>query len=130
VSPYEELRALPQRYARAVDDREIDALASLFHPDAVITGARGTQPLEEWLEAMRAPRAFPQSMHVMCEPLISLDESVGTAALDTYAVVHQLSEPASGKGDLTLGMRYLDDTVVHEGRWVIARRTARTLWMR
>lgn len=130
MSPHEELRALLQRYARAVDDREIDTLTSLFHPDAVVSGARGIQPLDEWLETMRGPRAFPQSMHVICEPLISLDEGAGTASLDTYAIVHQLSEPGSGKGDLTMGVRYLDDTVVHQGRWVIARRTARTLWMR
>jgi hypothetical protein len=130
VSPYEALRALLQRYARAVDDREIDILTSLFHPEAVITGTSGTLPVDEWLATMRAPRAFPQSMHVIGEPLIALDEAAGTAALDTYAIVHQLSEPASGKGDLTLGMRYLDDTVVYRGTWVIARRSALTLWMR
>jgi SnoaL-like domain len=130
VNPYEELRALLQRYARAVDDREIDILTSLFHPEAVITGSSGTLPVDEWLKTMQAPRAFPQSMHAIGEPLIALDEATGTAALDTYAIVHQLSGPESGKGDLTLGMRYLDDTVVHEGRWVFARRTARTLWVR
>jgi ketosteroid isomerase-like protein len=130
VSPHEELRALLQRYARAVDERDIDTLTSLFHPDAVVTGTGGTQPLEEWLKTMRAPRAFPQSMHVICEPLIALDEAGATATLDAYAIVHQLSEPASGTGDLILGMRYLDDAVVHRGRWVFARRTARTLWMR
>jgi hypothetical protein len=130
VSDYEELRALMQRYARAADDRDIAALTYLFHPDAEITGARGTQGLEEWLDTMRAPRAFPQSMHMIGYPLIDLAEGGSSARLDTYAVVHQLSEPASGNNDLTLGIRYLDDTVVHESRWVIRKRLARTLWMR
>jgi SnoaL-like domain len=130
VNPYEELRALLQRYARAVDDRNIDILTTLFHPFAVITGTRGSQNVDEWLETMRAPRAFPQSMHMIGEPLIELDEASGAAILDTYAVVYQLSEPSSGKEDLTLGLRYIDDAVVDRGHWVFARRTARTLWMR
>jgi SnoaL-like domain len=69
-------------------------------------------------------------MHMMGCPLIELGEEGSEAHLDTYAVVHQLSEPGSGNADLTLGIRYLDDTVVYDGRWVIQRREARTLWMR
>ena len=69
VTPHEELRALLQRYARAADERDVAALAELFHPDAEIVGSRGTQSLEEWLETMRAPRAFPTSMHMIGDPL-------------------------------------------------------------
>jgi hypothetical protein len=50
--------------------------------------------------------------------------------LDTYAVVHQLSDPKSGANDLTLGIRYFDEAVLHEGRWVVKKRVANTLWMR
>jgi hypothetical protein len=130
MSAYEELRALVQRYARAADDRDVDALAALFHPDAVIDGARGTQTREAWLESMRAPRSFPSSMHVLGDPLIGLDEEAQRGTLDTYAVVYQLGDAGAGQQDLTLGIRYFDDVAVHEGRWVIRRRTARTLWMR
>lgn len=122
----DELRNLVQRYARAADERDVDALASLFHPDAVITGARGEQDLEGWLDGMRGPRAFPTSMHVLGDPLIELDGD--TARLDTYAVVYQLG--GEGQGDMTLGIRYLDDVVRHADRWVIRRRTATTVWMR
>jgi len=45
-------------------------------------------------------------------------------------VVFQLSDPTSGRGDLTLGIRYLDHAVVHEGNWVFLLRQATTLWMR
>jgi hypothetical protein len=131
VNDYEELRALMQRYARAVDDRDIPALAKLFHPAAEISGtARGASNLDEWLDAMSAPRAFPQSMHMIGCPLIELREDGSGAYLDTYAVVHQLSDPKSGADDLTLGIRYLDEAVVHEGRWVLKKRVASTLWMR
>lgn len=129
MNPYEELRGLLQRYARAVDDRDIEALEALFHPEAEITGARGALGLEAWLDTMRAPRTFPQSMHMIGDPLIDL-RNAEAADLDTYAVVHQLSDPASGQGDLTLGIRYLDEAVLHEERWVFVRRDSRTLWMR
>ena len=86
--------------------------------------------IDEWLDTMRAPRTFPTSMHVLGDPLITWSRGRTEAALDTYAVVYQLSEPGSGGGDLTLGIRYLDDVERLSGRWVIRRRTARTLWMR
>ena len=127
---HEELRSLVQRYARAADERDVDELAALFHPDAEVTGARGTQAIDQWLDTMRAPRTFPVSMHVLGDPLITLEPGADRAALDTYAVVYQLSEPGSDGGDLTLGIRYLDDVERLSGRWVIRRRTAQTLWMR
>ncbi len=130
MNAHEELRALVQRYARAADDRDVAALASLFHPDAELTGARGTQTLEDWLATMAAPRAFPTSMHLMGDPLIELDAGAEGASLDTYAVVYQLSDPGSETADLTLGIRYLDRAVVHTGRWVLRQRISRTLWMR
>ncbi len=130
MNAHEELRALGQRYARAADDRDLRALAELFHPDAEITGARGTQTLHEWLETMRGPRTFPVSMHLIADPLIVLHEGEAHATVDSYAVVYQLSEPGSGAADLTLGIRYVDEVVLDRGRWVIRRRNARTLWMR
>jgi ketosteroid isomerase-like protein len=123
---HEALRALGQRYARAADERDVDALAALFHPDAVITGARGELGLEAWLDTMRGPRTFPTSMHVLGDPLIELDGD--TAHLDTYAVVHQLG--GEGQGDMTLGIRYLDEAVRSGDGWVIRRRTASTVFMR
>lgn len=119
-----------QVYARAADDRDIDLLMALFHPEAEITGARGSQALDQWIETMRGPRTFPVSMHVLGDPIIELATTGNKATLDTYAVVYQLSEPGSDNGDLTLGIRYFDEVVRHEGRWVIRRREAKTLWIR
>jgi hypothetical protein len=128
VSPHDALQALLQRYARAVDQRNIDTLAELFHPGAEISGSGGRLSLEQWLETMRAPRAFPSSMHLIGDPLITLEEGSDVAILDTYAVVYQLGD--EGSDDLTLGIRYLDDAERYEGRWVFRRRTADTMWMR
>jgi hypothetical protein len=129
VTAHDELRAMLQRYARAVDRRDIDGLAELFRPDATIVGTGGIQTLQEWLEDMRAPRAFPTSMHVLGDPLVTLGEGGTDATLDTYAVVYQVGDPGSG-GGLTLGINYLDEAHLEEGRWVFTRRESRTVWMR
>jgi len=130
VTAHDGIRTLMQRYARAVDDRDLVTLEALFHPQADITGARGSQTLAEWLETMRAPRSFPVSMHLLGEPLISHRDGSDEATADTYAVVHQIGDAAAGQGDLTLGMRYLDQLVVAGGRWVIRSRSSRVVWMR
>jgi hypothetical protein len=125
-SDHEALRALGQRYARAADDRDVDALAALFTPDAVVVGTRGELDLDGWLDTMRGPRAFPTSMHVLGDPLIELDGD--TAHLDTYAVVYQLG--GEGQTDMTLGIRYVDDAVRTDAGWAIHRRSATTVFMR
>jgi hypothetical protein len=50
--------------------------------------------------------------------------------VDSYAVVYQLSDPTSGRADLTLGVRYMDEVVLEVGRWVIRHRIVQTLWIR
>jgi hypothetical protein len=128
--PHEELRALLQRYARAADARDVDGLAACFDPEAEVVGSRGRQTVAEWLDTMRGPRAFPVSMHVLGDPLLAVDDDGARAELDTYAVVYQLGDRAAGGGDLTLGIRYRDEAVLRDGRWVLRRRVAETLWMR
>lgn len=123
VSDADRLRALLQRYARAVDARDAAALRALFHPEAVLDGARGRQSVDEWLEAMSAPRDHTTSMHFLGEPLIHLEGD--TASMDTYAVVYMVN---SGRPELTLGIRYVDEAVRREGEWVIRSRRAETLW--
>ncbi len=125
---HEQLRALMQRYARAADARDIPGLRALFHPEATIDGARGPQSLAQWLEAMAGPRAYPASMHFLGDPLIRLDGA--SAELDTYAVVYQIGERASGQTDLTLGIRYLDTVERSDGGWLIRNRRAETVWVR
>ncbi len=126
----DELRNLLQRYARAADDRDVEALAAVFHPEATIDGARGSMTLDAWLDTMRGPRAFPTSMHVLGDPLIELPDGKDTGVLDTYAVVYQLGDRDAGQDDLTLGVRYVDGVRRVDGRWRIHHRTGTTLWMR
>jgi hypothetical protein len=133
VVDLEQLRALGQRYARAVDGADYDALRELFHVDAVIEGVRGVAPRDEYVATMRtSPRAYERSMHLLADPLISLEPGADTATLDTYAVVYQLRAIRSdgeGGGNATLGMRYVDEAVRDGDAWRIRHRRATLVWM-
>jgi hypothetical protein len=127
----EQLRRMTQRYARAVDARDIDAVAALFHPDASVDGARGALAINAYIDGMRnAPPMFESGMHVLGDPLIDLEPGADTARMDTYAVVYQFRPADSAEPDLVLGIRYLDDMVRHEGQWLIHHRQALNLWAR
>lgn len=124
----EQLRALGQRYARAADDRDYDAMADLFHPDAVVDGLRGESPIAEYLDAARStPPSFETSMHVLGDPVIALEPGADEATLDAYAVVYQVNAHVGG-GNMTLGMQYLDRCERRDGVWRIRHRATRMRW--
>jgi hypothetical protein len=127
----EVLRTFPQRYSRAIDARDIDAVSELFDPDGVVEGARGTLPVPEYLDGLRTmPKTFASSMHVLGNPLIELEPGADAAHTDTYAVVYQLDRIAEPGGDMMLGMRYLDDFLRIDGQWKIHHRKAIMLFTR
>jgi hypothetical protein len=127
----EVLRQFPQRYARAVDGRDHDALTALFDPDGEVDGTYGQQAVADYLETMRLrPNTGGTSMHVLADPLIDLQPGATTARMDTYAVVYQVPAPDSDAEPRTLGMRYVDELVRRDGQWRIHHRVARMLWMR
>jgi uncharacterized protein (TIGR02246 family) len=127
----EALRQFPQRYARAVDERDHEALAALFDPDGDVDGTFGQLPVAEYLETMRTrPDTGGTSMHVLADPLIDLQPGAATARMDTYAVVYQIPAPDGDGEHRQLGMRYVDDLVRRDGAWRIHHRVARMLWMR
>jgi hypothetical protein len=50
--------------------------------------------------------------------------------MDTYAVVYQLGDSKDGAGDLTMGIRYLDQVVLVGDDWLFERRESQILWVR
>jgi len=126
----EALRQLPQRYARAIDARDIDAVAQLFDPDGSVDGLRGQAAVPAYLDGLRAMPQTGSTMHVLGDPLIELDEGAGEAHLDTYAIVYQLRPAESPEPDGMLGMRYLDDVVRVGAAWLIHHRRSVLLWSR
>ncbi len=125
----EQLRQLPQRYARAVDFRDNDALSALFDPNGNVSGMRGDAAVPDYLAGLRdMPKTFESSMHAMGEPLIDLAPGADEGATDTYAVVYQVGS-LTGGANMTLGMRYVDQVKRSGDGWVIHQRTTSTIWM-
>lgn len=120
----EALRNLGQRYARAVDDGNYDALTACFTADAVIDGVRGRTTVGDFVAALRT-KPDGRSLHVLGAPLLDFDADADVALLDTYAVVHQWSPEVPRS---TLAVRYLDDAVRSTDGWRIAHRQTVLLW--
>lgn len=131
----EALRALVQQYSRAIDARDIDAVAALFDPEGRVDGVRGSSSVPDYLAGLRGSPPAGSSMHVLGDPLIELDPGADVARLDTYAVVHQIGAPGTDTHTM-LGIRYIDEAVrvadadsLH-GRWLIRHRATTLLWAR
>jgi ketosteroid isomerase-like protein len=118
------------RYAKSLDDRDFDAVAACFTPDAHVTYsgvalAPGRQAIVGYLQGLRSLIA---STHIMSLPVIDLDGD--RAHVETSGLAF-LVVPVSGGEPVvrTRGLRYADDFVRVDGAWLIARRVHRCDWM-
>ena len=126
----EAIRQIPQRFARAIDERDIDALSLLFDPEGEIeTGGRAV-PVTDFLADLRdRPRAFDTSMHLLADPLVEVDAAAGTASMDVYALVVQVGR-TDGGSDMMLGVRYLHALRRAADGWRIVHRASDIRWIR
>jgi ketosteroid isomerase-like protein len=108
------------RYARALDDRDFDAVAACFTADAQVTYsgvalAPGRAAIVDYLQGLRSLIA---STHIMSQPVIDLHE--GGARVETSGLAFLVADS---------GLRYVDEFVLEDGRWLIAERVHRCDWM-
>lgn len=129
ASDRSELVDLLARYGRALDDRDFDAVAECFTPDAQVTysGTRlapGRAAIVEYLQGLRSLIA---STHVMGLPVIDLDGDL--ARMETTGLAYLVAPTDDGPVVRTRGLRYRDLAVKHGGRWMIVERVHRCDWM-
>jgi hypothetical protein len=67
-------------------------------------------------------------MHFMGNQLIEVDGE--TASCETYAIAYHRRQDGVEKKDRVVALRYLDDLVRRDGRWLIARRFVNVEWQR
>ena len=127
------------RYFMAIDRRDWPLLRTCFADDVegVYEGIRvagGVDALMRFFTG-RSEYRFPVeivnlrlSMHFAGNHLSEVDGDRATA--QTYALAHLIDEPATGPRMRTRGLRYLDDLVRVDGRWLIRRREHILDWMR
>lgn len=117
-----ELAELIARYALAVDDRDIEAIAALFTPDGAfrsqdgVMNARGTEAV---LEQFRGRfRALKLSNHFSHDHVFQFgaDPDAATGLITAHAEVWRNGRALIG------ALRYQDSYRRHQGRWCFADR--------
>ena len=125
------------RYARGIDRRNWDFLASAFHLGAAIHQGDFKGSIEEMIESIKARHAaIKQSAHLMTNILIEFDGPDG-AVVETYYLAYLRYDallaivrtaligggaPESGKIDMRSLGRYIDRFERRDGHWRIAKR--------
>lgn len=124
-----EVRELVARYGLAVDDRDIDALAALFTPDAVfrsqdgVMNAQGRAAIIEQFHGRFA--ALKATNHVAHDQIIELDADDPDRAI---GLVSSHAEVWRNGRALVAALRYRDRYERHQGRWCFAERTLSFLY--
>jgi hypothetical protein len=125
------------RYARGIDRRNWDFLASAFHPGAEIHQGDFKGSIEQMIENVKLRHAaIEQSAHLMTNILIEFDGPDG-AVVETYYLAYLRNDglpaimrtaltgggaPEAGKIDMRSLGRYIDRFERRDGHWRIARR--------
>ena len=117
------------RYARGVDRRDLDLVASCFMPDASYEGALARGTIADALARLGDRLArYDGTMHFVGNQLIEIRGD--TASSETYVVAyHRLANEGAARL-FTVGVRYLDELVRDGEQWRIRRRIVRTDWQR
>ena len=125
------------RYARGIDRRNWDFLASAFHPGAQVHQGDFNGSIEAMIESVKVRHAaIEQSAHLMTNILIEFD-GPDEAVVETYYLAYLrndalpaimrtaligASAPEAGKIDMRSLGRYIDRFERRDGHWRIAKR--------
>lgn len=126
-TPHQEIRALACRYAQSVDRRDWAQLAGLFTKDAVIEGPGFTMPgLEAIVAGMQHIEQYRTTQHHVHNQLVEIDGATATA--ETYCIANHIYTLDGTDRKLDWGVRYQDNLVFQDGKWLFARRTLLLDW--
>jgi hypothetical protein len=123
------ITAVLYRFARAVDRKDIELLASVYHDGATDDHGAFSGSAEEFVRWVRkgwATGVLVGSNHVVTNVMIDFDRSGEVASVESYFLAHHSWRGADGDLDDFLGGRYLDRFELRDGEWRIAAR--RCVW--
>ena len=120
-----EIEDLARRYAHGIDGRNWKQVASCFSPAAEVRGTTYSGPYPEYMGSLRvAVETYRTTMHFFGNQLTEVSGDTGHCV--TYGIAYHLG---SGTGsDFVIGVRYTDDVVRADGRWVISGRVVEGIW--
>ena len=122
------IRDLMARYARGVDARDPDLLASTFTSDAYTDygewDGKGRDNIVNWI--MRPSDTNFRSTHFMGDQAIQIDGD--TAEVETYAVAFGVHYVDDALSVVMTGLRYVDKMVRQDGQWLVQHRVLHHDW--
>jgi 3-phenylpropionate/cinnamic acid dioxygenase small subunit len=117
------------RYARALDARDLEAVATCFTSDAAYDGSLATGSIAVALAALAETIGrYERTLHLLGTPAIEIDGD--RARADTPCVAFQRLVDAAGPHDLTIAVRYVDELRRDVDGWRICSRRVRIEWRR
>ena len=124
------IREVMMRYARGIDRRDMDLIASTFTSDAYAKyGERESCGRDDIVSALRSSTSrFDRSTHSMGDQQVSI--SGDTAEVETYAIDYLLYTIEGKQYQSIGGLRYQDKMVRRDGRWLVQHRSLLTDWRR
>ena len=131
VSDRLEIEDLMARYCFAIDERDWDALGSVFTPDALIDysesgGAKGSlAEIKAWLP--RALERFPAFQHMIATRKLVLDGDSATSRTILFNPM-VMAGPDGAPQTFFMGLWYRDRLVRTEAGWRIAERYEEMSW--
>lgn len=117
-------------YARAVDNKNLDAVAHCFAPDAQYEGALGRGTIHDALQQLKgAFERYHATFHMVGNLYVTFDDA-SHARSETYAVAYHRLKAGDGGRQYVVAVRYLDQLARRDDRWQITHRTVRREWER
>ena len=130
------LRDLSDRYARAVDRRDVEAIVELFTDDAALSvyepataeaPSRVRRGRAEIAEIPRLIARYPKTFHFVGNALYEIDDDLATG--EVYCVAHHLIDDPEGATDHVMLIRYIDTYLrCDDRRWRISDRRLLVDW--
>jgi uncharacterized protein (TIGR02246 family) len=122
----EAIRALLDRYAIAVDRKDLAMVAGCFTEDCAYDGALGQGTIADALRTLASAFGrYERTLHVTGTQLVELAGDRANA--ETYCVAYHV---LPGGAQHTVGVRYLDALLRTDDGWRIRARVVRTEWTR
>ena len=118
------------RYARGVDTKNLELVASCFSRDAGYEGTLGRGTIGEALKSLKSAfERYHNTMHLIGNLCVDFDDGEH-ARCETYAIAYHRLKAGDGGQQYVTAIRYLDQLARHDGRWTIIHRTVRREWER
>ena len=120
---------LAPTYALGIDSRDEALVRSVFAPDALMRGALGEAPADEYIpRLLEGVARYEATMHNITNQYATVDGN--DADVWSYAVALHFVAGGSDGADLAMGVQYRDHARRTAAGWVITRRDTVALWSR